>query len=1324
MDSDISSTLCSEITDLATFTEEINQDDTYDMPDTTSSEVIRREKPQDDGLYILGSVENVKVTFTTDTGATRTLISDRVYRSIPVERRPPIQKTKNSKLTGACGTQLKECGKAIFNIELGDVQFEHELIVAEISDEGLLGMDILQNSPEGPADILLSQGVIKWQGIDIPGIQVGLPEQVMKVTVERDYHIPEYCEAVIDVSIEASQEGADTNTELLIGPSTQFAERNSLVVAHHLIDASNPNSIKIRVMNPYSTSAVIKKNEVIGEAEKVDVLLKLADMENEDDMTEYSEIRRIQIEPNGPTTNRNVSIVEEKEVDVINDVGNSIELPDHMIELYEKSIPGRSPEEQEVIKATLYKYRDTFSKDENDLGQTHLIEHAIDTGDARPIKQPPRRVPIALAEDERKAIEQMKQQGVIRESQSPWSSPIVLVRKKNGKVRPCIDFRRVNEVTKKDAFPLPRIQDCLDAVSGAKLFSTFDLTSGYFQIPVKSEDIPKTAFVTKYGLYEFTSMPFGLCNSAATFQRVMEIALSGLQWLTCLIYIDDIIVFGNDVKQHMQRVDEVLNRIAKAGLKLKPEKCDLLCEEVRFLGHVINENGVMPDPTNISKIMDCPPPKTVSEVRQFLGMGSYYRRFIQNFSEIVKQMVHLTKKNVPFVWSAECDNAFQKLKEALVSTDIMAYPKDEGQFILDTDASDNAIGAVLSQIQDGTERVIAYGSRTMNKAEKNYCVTDKELLAIRYFTEYYRQYLLGRTFMVRTDHQALVWLFRLKEPKGRIARWIEVLSSYDFSISYRQGTKHQNADTMSRICNPRACVCEEEAEQLKCGPCKKCIRKTETMCGYIDSRECSDDKSESQTERVQKVGTRSSLLAQPLTNFGVYKTEELARLQNGDETLKQVIKWVKENYKPDYKEIVTQRPELRHYWHIWSSMQLINDVLYKKYYKKDGTAHYLQLMVPEIMRSEVLRHTHDNFFGGHLGQKKTRKKTQQRFYWFEMREDVNIWVSKCDVCARNKQPNQNPRGSMGDMRTGAPMDRIAADLIGPLPETPRGNKFILVVTDHFSKWAEAFPVQNQSASTCANFIAKEIVSRFGCPLTIHTDQGGCFESDIFKSLCEIFEIKKTRTSARNPKCNGVVERYNKTLVKMIKSYISDDQSEWDLYLPFLTAAYRATPQDSSQLTPNLLMLGRETRQPVDLAYLTPDTENLTPGSYADKLRHKTQHAHEVARKHLAVAHRRQKDNYNNKLCEYSYESGDAVWMLNETRKVGVNQKLQPTYIGPIVVLQKLDNLLYRVQIDARGQQRIVNHNKMKPYKGDNYPPWGKAALAKFRRHVNACGSDD
>lgn len=304
-------------------------------------------------------------------------------------------------------------------------------------------------------------------------------------------------------------------------------------------------------------------------------------------------------------------------------------------------------------------------------------------------------------------------------------------------------------------------------------------------------------------------MPFGLCNSAATFQRAMEIALSVLQWLTCLIYIDDIIVFGRNFEKHMKRVEDVLDRIRTAGLKLKPEKCELLQKEVCFLGHVINQSGIKPNPDNVSKILSCPEPKNVTEVRQFLGMWSYYRRVIKDFSSIARPLVNLTKKNITFVWNQECRMSFQSIKKALISTKIMSYPRDQGTFILDTDASENAIGADLSQEQDGNEKVIAYGSRTLNKAETNYCTIDKEL-AIRYFTEYYRQYLLGHRFKIRTAHQALVWLFMLRKPKGRIARWIEILSQFDFVVEYRPGAKHKNADTMSRLCNPRDCSCGQE----------------------------------------------------------------------------------------------------------------------------------------------------------------------------------------------------------------------------------------------------------------------------------------------------------------------------------------------------------------------------------------------------------------------------------------------------------------------------------------------------------------------------------
>ena len=303
------------------------------------------------------------------------------------------------------------------------------------------------------------------------------------------------------------------------------------------------------------------------------------------------------------------------------------------------------------------------------------------------------------------------------------------------------------------------------------------MTSGYFQIQLKEEDITKNGFVCKYGHFELTRMPFGFNNAASTFQSMMEMALQGLQWITWLIYIDDIIVVGQSFAEHINRVEEVLERIEAAGLKLKPAKCLLLQLEVVFLGHVISDEGVKPSPTNISKIMSWPEPKTAKQIKQLVAMGSYYRGYVKNFASIVRPMVELTRKGQKFLWTEACDLSFDQMRRALLRADVMRYPLDKaGEFILDVDASDIGIGGILHQVQGDRERVIAYASRSLNKAEKNYCITEKELLAVRYFIEYFRQYLLGRRFQVRSDHQALVWLFQLKEPRGKIARWLEILS--------------------------------------------------------------------------------------------------------------------------------------------------------------------------------------------------------------------------------------------------------------------------------------------------------------------------------------------------------------------------------------------------------------------------------------------------------------------------------------------------------------------------------------------------------------------
>ena len=330
-------------------------------------------------------------------------------------------------------------------------------------------------------------------------------------------------------------------------------------------------------------------------------------------------------------------------------------------------------------------------------------------------------------------------------------------------------------------------------------FSTLDLVSGYWQVEVYPEDREKTAFVVPHGLYEFRTMPFGLCNAPSTFQRLMELVLAGLRWEICLAYLDDIVIFGSTFEEHLERLRTVLDRLRASGLRLKPSKCQLFRREVRFLGHVVTKDGVVADPERTEGVRTWPQPTNATELRSFLGLASYYRRFVRDFGTIAAPLNRLTEKGATFIWTEQADAAFRELKLRLTSAPVLAYPQFDKPFILDTDASNVGIGGVLSQIQDGKECVIAYGSRSLTKSERNYCVTRRELLPLVSFTRHFRCYLLGRPFTARTDHKALEWLQKFKEPEGQVARWIEQLQQYDFSITHRAGEQHGNADGLSRI---------------------------------------------------------------------------------------------------------------------------------------------------------------------------------------------------------------------------------------------------------------------------------------------------------------------------------------------------------------------------------------------------------------------------------------------------------------------------------------------------------------------------------------------
>ena len=458
--------------------------------------------------------------------------------------------------------------------------------------------------------------------------------------------------------------------------------------------------------------------------------------------------------------------------------------------------------EVEGLKELLKKSTDVFALDETELGCTDITCHKIETSDHAPIRQPPYRIPMVHREVIGQMVKDMQDQGIVQPSVSPWASPVVLVPKKDGSLRFCVDYRRLNAITKKDVYPLPRVDDIVDTLSDAKYFTTLDLASGYWQVKLDDDARPKTAFTTHQGLFEFIRMPFGLCNAPATFQRAMQTVLSGLEWQNCFVYIDDILIASRTFEEHLQHLTEVIDRLRKAGLKLKPRKCRFLCEEVSYLGHIISAQGVSPDPGKIDKVKRFPVPHDVTQVRQFLGLASYYRRFVPQFAKIAAPIHGLLKKENAFVWTSECETAFRKLKEeALTSAPILAYPKfgPECEFVLETDASYVGLGAVLSQSQDdGKLHPIAYASRSLDQHEKNYAVTELETLAIVWAVRYFRAYLLGHRTTVFTDHSACMSLLNHPRPSGKLARWALTIQDMDLVIKYRSGKSNTNADALSR----------------------------------------------------------------------------------------------------------------------------------------------------------------------------------------------------------------------------------------------------------------------------------------------------------------------------------------------------------------------------------------------------------------------------------------------------------------------------------------------------------------------------------------------
>ena len=687
-----------------------------------------------------------------------------------------------------------------------------------------------------------------------------------------------------------------------------------------------------------------------------------------------------------------------------------------------------------------------------------------------PIKQKTRGIPYNYRDDFKKTILEMKAAGMVVDSKSPWSSPIRLVKKKDGSIRICVDFRKLNNVTVKDAYPIPRIEDLFAYLGKAKMFSSLDLAKGYYQVDMDPSSMQYTAFSCEFGFYEYTVLPMGLTNACATFQRLMNTVLDGLLGLVCVVYLDDIIIFSENAEEHTNHVKLVADRLRAFNLKVNLKKCKFAVNKVEYLSHIISNGSILPNPEKIAAVAAFKRPTTVKLVQSFLGLVSYYRKFIKNCSAHASPLIKLTMKNErkDFVWTEECENSFQYLRNVLISEAVLILPEHDKPFRIEADASKYGIGGVLSQFRDGYWRPVSYFSKHLSKTEINYSASEREMLAIVLSVERFKQYVYGREFVILSDHMPLKFLLTADVPEARLARLMNRLLIFTYTIEYRAGNAHGNADALSRM------VTGDQCEMLS-----------------------SDD---SQTVVINAIHLRDQNNEEQLLDPTIKCIYDLK--------YKSRATGIRPELTPEMFTDEVSSNELKSLYAQWNRLFIIGRNLYREYIEDDNI--FYQYIVPKAQRILVLKQAHDSVCAGHLGREKTIERIVSKLYWYKQLSDIKEYVRSCHQCQQIKSLAKG-KTPLQPIRTSRPGELWTTDLMGPLPCSSGGNLYVLVVVDHFTKWVELFAMESVTASEVAKRLML-VFYRHGLPDSILSDQGTNYQSTLLAELYELLDVHKVRTS--------------------------------------------------------------------------------------------------------------------------------------------------------------------------------------------------------------------
>lgn len=958
------------------------------------------------------------------------------------------------------------------------------------------------------------------------------------------------------------------------------------------------------------------------------------------------------------------------------------------------------------LKQLCLKYNDIFALEGEKLSANNFYKQSIHVNTDSPVYIKNYRTPEVHKEETNTQINKMLDDGIIQSSTSPYNSPILLVPKKSSnseeKWRLVVDFRQLNKRVIADKFPLPRIDEMLDNLGRAKFFTTLDLTSGFHQIELDKDSKKYTAFSSTSGHYEFNRLPFGLNISPNSFQRMMTIALSGLPPECAFLYIDDILVVGCSVNHHLSNLETVFQRLRQYNLKLNPTKCNFFRYEVTYLGHHISEEGILPDPSKYKTIEKYPKPSNADEVRRFVAFCNYYRRFIQNFADIAHPLNKLLRKNVTFTWTDECQHAFDTLKSKLISPQILKFPDFKKEFVLITDASKMACGAILAQKYDSVDLPIAYASKSFTRGESNKSTIEQELTAIHWAITYFRPYLYGRKFVIKTDHRPLVYLFSMKSPTSKLTRMRLDLEEFNFEVQYVQGKTNVGADALSRI--------QIDSEMLK----------NITML-KVTTRAMSKRNKNNQNEQHQTVNQNSNEtdhlnVFESLNNNEIYTLPKLSiesAIQNTNMLTCQIMT---KNYKKGLTSVSSTSTNENDY--LSNMLKQIEQSAESKHIEKIALAlsstifeftsiHKFKEKGNKILRNlkiilyqpqkiiqnveevnKIIAENHESAFGGHVGINRLYRKLKILYKWPKMKLTISNYISKCLMCKQTKHTTRTKENFIHTPTPQKPFDSIAMDTIGPFPKSNSDNRYALTIQCDLSKYVIIKPIKDKQAATIAKAFVESCILIYGTPSIIRTDQGTEYKNEIFNKISQLLQFTHSFSTPYHPQTIANLERNHRCVNEYLRQFVNESQTDWDDWLPYYSFCYNTTPHTDFPYSPFELVFGKLATIPNNIKNANFIEPVYNFENYYSELKNKLQTS--AARARIIIDKLKIKRNSKQLADSIPIEVklGDNVML-----EVPNRSKLDKVYKGPFTVI-KIEHPNVTIENKTNQTKHIIHKNRI------------------------------